>query len=139
MFTHVRAQNFQGKLRREKRRNENERRARSGAHAFQNDFCSDVRTAATVLEALLCAFRGLSEAFSEATASRFQPLMGIYSLIACKVHAAEFRSLRCFYHPTSAASSGRNSDPLQSNCLHDFPLLSGINLFQASHYLHFHC
>ena len=42
---------------------------------------------AEVLEALLRAFRELSAAIREATASRFQPLVSIYSLIACKVHA----------------------------------------------------
>lgn len=55
--------------------------------------------AATLQEPLLYAFRGLSEAFSEATARRFQPPASIYPLIACKVHAAEFRSLRFLSPP----------------------------------------
>lgn len=64
---------FRAKAKREKVR-VNERLAEYTAHVFRSDFCSDVRTLTTLLEALLCAFRGLSEAFSEATAPRFQPL-----------------------------------------------------------------
>lgn len=89
-------------------------------HIFEGRFrCSDVpRTSLTCFHRTFRSFLGSNcITFS-------QPLVSIYSLIACKIHAAE--SLAAAFH-RPARHSGRNSDPLRVELR--FPLSGGINLF----------
>lgn len=120
-FTHIRAKFSRKATRWETRKGGREK------ISTQSTFSRGDFVAVTVPRTSLTCFQRTFRSFLGGNCITFsQPLVSIYSLIACKIHAADSRSLS-----PPCETSGRNSDPLRV----DFS--GGINLFGVSRYFSF--